>query len=44
MKLTKCALCTRLTRTGGLCYVHSKAMYQYNESLKWREEDKEDER
>ena len=40
MKLTKCSVCGKPTRFGGLCERHSKAMFIYNESLKWREEDK----
>ena len=39
MQMKPCSICGKPTITGGLCYEHGKAYYDYNEEQKWRIED-----
>jgi len=41
MSVGVCSICGKFTKTGGLCYEHGKAYYDYYEEKKYQEEDKD---
>lgn len=44
MVIKPCSICGRPAITGGLCYRHGAAYYSFNESQRWEQEEKKNEK